>query len=207
MEVDKKHVAAVKGQLSKAEKAVAGFKIKTQADYETAADKFVALKQAQKEFEKEKREWLDPLNKVRDKIFAVTRPIEARFKEMLSGLDADMEAWEIKQEAKRAAETDKLEDQVKSGSLSLADAADQAGKLDGLKPVDTAKGKMSKRTNYELVVTDVTKLPHIVKIPGGSILPILMPNTAAIKEYYQATGQLLPGVELKTKSVRTTRTR
>lgn len=207
MEIDKKRVTSVKSTLTKAEKIVAGFSIKTQADYEIAADKFVALKKASKEFEKEKRAWLDPLNVVRDRIFATTRPVEARFKEMLATLDTDMNAWEQAQEAKRIEATNALEEQVKDGNMSLADAADAAGKLPGLATVDTPKGKMSKRTNYELTVTDVTKLPAIVKIPNGSILPILLPNVQAIKEYYAATGILLPGVELKTKSVRTTRTK
>ena len=87
MQVDTKKVATVKGQLTKAKKVVAGFAIANAADYELAGKKYIEVKKIAKEFEKEKRSWLDPINEIRDKVFSYTRPVEAEFKALIGELD------------------------------------------------------------------------------------------------------------------------
>ena len=195
MQVDTKKVATVKGQLTKAKKVVEGFEIKTVEDYELAGKKFIELKKLSKEFNKEKKEWLDPINLLRAKIFSYTKPVEDGFKKLLGDIDTSMRQWEIKIEEERQAEAKAIEEKVDNGEMKLADATNAVSNLEAVEQVETDKGKIHQRVSHELVLDDITQVST----------RFLMVNMPMVKADYQATGQVPAGFKLEQKVSRVTR--
>lgn len=215
--VSKKQLGVVKAQLTKAVKIANEIVITSPEDYEKAATKLIEVKKLEKDFNKEKKSWLDPINELRNKVFSVSRPIEAKFKEVKDQIDRSMTKWEQKVEEERRKEADRLEAEAEKKRIeaekkaakgeitkeeaqqetadSLAKATDEAGKLPSTKQVVTPKGTAGTRQVHELVVVDFEALPNEFKLP----------NMPKIKEYWRTNGQYPAGCEIQTKIVRTTR--
>lgn len=193
--INKQQLAVVKGQVTKAENIANTLIIKSEADYELAGKKYIEVKKLQKEFKAEYDSWMKPINELRNKVFAVSRPMEVRFKAALDTLNKSMTAWESKMEAERQAEAAKLEAKADAGEMTLEDATDKAGKLTTVDPVQSDKGKLGSQVRHELVVTDEAKLDR----------QFLVPDLGKIREHYQGTGLLPAGVELRKVVVRTAR--
>lgn len=196
MQIDTKKVATVKGLTTKAEKAVAGFKITDQATYDKAGEKFIELKKLEKEFKAEERSWLDPINELRNKVFSYTRPARQKIEAALKTISAAMDDYDRMVETQRQADAAKLEDKVKAGDMTLAEATDQAGKLATVDSVQSDKGKMHTRTKFSLVVEDASKVPDEFKVV----------DMQAVSAYYTANGIVPAGIKIEQTQVRVART-
>jgi len=216
--VNKKELGVVKAQLTKAVKIANEIEITSQADYDKAAKKLIEVKKMKKDFLVGKKSWLDPINELRNKVFAISRPIEAKFAQAETVIDRAMTSWEQKIERERQEEARKLEEiaekkriaaekKAAEGKITqeeaqaeaaegLAEATDKAGKLETVQPVVTNKGTASTRQIHELVVVDKTLLPEEFKVPDMS----------AIKSFWRENGTIPAGCKIETRQVRTART-
>jgi hypothetical protein len=195
MQVDTKRVAVVKGQLTKATKIVDSIKIANQVDYELAGKKYIEVKKIAKEFEKEKKEWLDPINQLRNKVFSYTRPVEASFKELLGRLDTALSEWEIKVESERQKEAEKIEAKVDSGDMDLADATNAVSNLESVDQVETDKGKIHQRVVNDLAIDDESKIDR----------KFYVLDLVAVKREWQETGLVPSGFKIEQRTIRATR--
>lgn len=193
--IDKKKLGVVKAQLTKAEKVADEMVITSQEGYDLAGKKYLEIKKLSKEFKADKDSWLKPINELRNKVFAISRPLEARWGEALKKLSKAMEDWEEKVEAERRAEAKKLEESVSKEEMSLPEATEKAGSLPVVENVQTDKGKLGTRIVHEIVVDDANKIDR----------KFLVPDMGLIKKHYESTGELPEGTKLEKKTIRTAR--
>ncbi len=194
--IDKRRLGVVKTQVTKAEKLAAGLVITSDEQYQLAGKKYIEVKKLEKEFAKEKKSWLDPINVLRNKVFEVSRPMEARFKAAKETIGDALTAWEEKVEADRQAAAKELEAKADSGEMSLPEATAAAGQLEQASKVSTDKGTLGQQVRHELVVDDPSKLDR----------KYLIPDMSLIKADYNATGVVPKGCKIEKRVVRTART-
>ena len=195
MEVDTKKITVVKSLTTKAENIVKGLEIKTQADYDKAGEQFINLKKIQKDFLAEEREWLDPINKLRNKIFSYTRPARTKIAEAIENISEALGKYEERIATENAAKAKEIEDKVDSGEMKMSEGANAVNGLGNIEQVETGKGKIGQRVVYDLVLVDPEKVSK----------DFLIIDMFLVKERYQQTGVVPDGFKLEQKTIRTAR--
>ncbi len=185
MEIDKKEVAVVEQQASKAVNAANELVIKTDEDMAKATDILSKIKTVAKMAKQKKETITKPLNESLKNIRSLFQPIESNCEEAEGIIKKKMIVYSDQQEKARELAKEKIVDRVERGTMKPETAI---GKLNNLAPVSTTtQGKVGQVqtkmiTKYRIV--DETLIPRFYMVPDmGKI-------TEALK-----AGDVVPGAE------------
>src|SRR3990167_3526493 len=129
-EIDKKQISAIKGHTTRLQAQVDSLEVNDDESMELAGDLRSKIKQYERAMAKEKKEWLDPINVLRTKVFGVFRPFEAQVDEAIKKVDSKIIAYQIyKEEEARKIEA-KLQARIEKGTLKPETALRKMGEVD-----------------------------------------------------------------------------
>lgn len=184
--IDKKEVALVKSQASKAVVAVNEIEIKKYEDLTKATDVLSRIKQVQKMVREKKESITKPLNEALKNIRGLFSPIEDDVSEAEKIIKGKMVKYQEVEEKKKEAKEAKIEENLKDGKIDFEQATK---KLEKVPDVNTAvKGKVGEvftRIVKKAVIEDEAKLPREFLVPD------MVKINQAVKQ-----GLEIPGVKV-----------
>lgn len=190
-EVDQRRVAAIKGQTTRMQAQVDALEITDDASMAIASDLRSKIKQYERAMAKEKKDWLDPINLLRNKVFAVFKPFESQVNTALKAVDSKIIDYQNHKEAEAQKEAERLQKRVERGTLKPETALRKMGEVDTPDTmVETDNGKTVFQERRDIEV-DIDKLPKEYMIPDYVKI-----RRAALQE-----NRTIEGVTIVTKKV------
>jgi len=191
-EIDKKQISAIKGHTTRLQAQVDSLEVNDDESMELAGDLRSKIKQYERAMAKEKKEWLDPINVLRTKVFGVFRPFEAQVDEAIKKVDSKIIAYQIyKEEEARKIEA-KLQARIEKGTLKPETALRKMGEVDVPDSMITSEhGKTIVREHRDIEVVDIGKIPR----------EWLVPDYVAIRQAVLTENKIVPGVKIVTRKV------
>lgn len=140
-------------------------KVTNEPSYLAAADRLQQLKQLQKELEARKEEYITPLRKVLDKLYAMHRDASRRLEEVERGLKEQLERFNAKKTEQAVKKAEKKASKAPNEEMAreLVQAAREQDH------VPQASG-ISYRTEYTFEVVDLDAVP--VRLNGTVLRPV-----------------------------------
>ena len=155
-----KEVVIATKEAEKLSEQVYKVRIRSEADLNLAGEKLAEIKKMQKEIEKRRKSFVDPLNKVVKDINAEFKNPLDRLKDAESLIKEAMVKYQAQVEARAAKKAEKIEAAVDAGDMDMGDAM---GKLSNIKQAPTTVAGAGGTTSFKVVkkirITDPSSLP------------------------------------------------
>lgn len=191
-EIDQKRVAALKGQTTKMQQAVDALDVNDDKSLAEASDLRSRMKQYERAMTKEKKEWLDPINVLRNKIFGVFRPFEEQVATAIKSVDTKIIDFQNKKEEEARREEIKLQSRIDKGTLRPETALRKMGEIDT--PDSMIQGGNGKTVIQERRDVEIVALSAIPRA-------YLVPDMVAIRQAVLLENRKIAGVRIITRKV------
>jgi len=186
-EIETKELAVLKGQVSKLETRANEVTIKTQEDYEGAADIIAKLKDTGSIIKKKKESITKPLNEALKNARELFKPIENQFVEAEKTIKGKLLTYKREADERARIEEEKIASRVTKGTMRMDTAAEKIDNVERVKT--TTRGKVGK--------VQVKKIPKL-RIVDKKLIPLeyLEPDMGAIRRDAINNKITIPGVEV-----------
>lgn len=174
------------GQFSK-------LKIRSNKQLNEAAEGLTALKRLQKEIEKRRKSFVDPLNRVVKQINAEFKEPLARIAESEKNLKNAIGDFQQRMELKALKASKEIEEQVDKGQITLDEAIAQASKHKlPDQNIRKESGSINTRFVQKIRITDVSSLPTSYFTREAVVAAV----QAEVEKDFKTTGLVPPGAEM-----------
>lgn len=195
-EVDQKKVAAIKGQTTRMQAQVEALEIKDDATQQTASELRSRIKTYERAMAKEKKEWLDPINVLRNKIFSVFRPFEAQVAQAIKAVDTKIIGYQELKEKEAREQEAKLQARVDKGTLKPETALRKMEDVDVPDTmIESTHGKTIIQERRDVEIVDLAKIPR----------EYLLVDMVLLRNAMLVEGKQVPGAKVITKKVLSSR--
>lgn len=182
-QVDEKRLEVVQKEVTTTSDKIIGLSIKDDKDMELATELLSRANKHADTIKADKEKLTKPLNAVLKAIREKYKPAETKLEKAISHLRKEIGAYQTKKDEKVEADRIKVASRVGSGrgKLTMETAGKQIEAIGATgKKVQAESGSVSFKTDYEITVVDIRKIPE----------QFLEVDTVAIAKVFKAGGEV-----------------